>query len=129
MMPVTTETRTLNFAISDSSTTVREHSHGHYSSSKAFSPGVEQIRGWEFFMPQEYVWSGQHGLYLPLKFVGQAPHQSVENVVGQQPQAKVGNHHLHHPRMSLRETLSLLLELVFEARSDAGTRAILFLLK
>ncbi len=39
--------------------------------------------------------------------MSQAPHQLVENVVEQQPQAKVGDHRLHHPRMSLRETLSL----------------------
>ena len=38
-------------------TTVREHSHEHYSSLRAFSPGVGNTRGLEFFMPQEYVWS------------------------------------------------------------------------
>ncbi len=44
-----------------------------------------------------------------LKLVRQAPDQSVEDVMGQWPQAKVSNHDLNHPWMSLRETLSLCL--------------------
>ncbi len=56
-------------------------------------------------MPQEYVWSDMGCTHL--KFMGQTPHQSVENVVGQWPQAEVGDDRLNHPWVSLRETLSL----------------------
>ena len=48
-----------------------------------------------------------HGLYLPLKRVGQAPHQAVEDVVWQGSLVKIGHHRLYHTRISLRETLSL----------------------
>ncbi len=58
-------------------------------------------------MPQEYVWSDMGCTHL--KFMGQTPHQSVENVVGQWPQAEVGDDRLNHPWVSLRETLSLCL--------------------